>query len=536
MHKTIKKNKYKMLAILLAVFGILLTSVGITYSLFSYNGVGSKVSSITSEGINFNYKEGNKKIELTDSPWMSDELGKVQNEYFEFEISGKSINNIAIPYFITIKKTAESSNIDDVIKLYLTTVDKDGNESEIAFSTVDKLSNYKNDTIGINNSNEKVLYQSMIEENASINQKYRLRMWIDEDIDLSSEKYNDALFELTVNVYTNGEVDDSKKFVIADNATNLVTQMKAGYNLGNSLDAHKKDIGFRYNTETLWDNPVTTQETVDMIKNMGFTTLRIPVTYYNHMDENGIIDPNWLNRVEEVVNYALNDDMFVIINIHHDVGTWIYADVKTYDTDLANIKGLWTQIADHFKDYDNRLLFELQNEIINTDNNWDWGTEWDDFRKVHDMDQELITLVRQSGGNNGSRFILVSPFGASTDSCEIEQLMYKSFDDTIPDHLLMSLHTYTNNTDSITNLFTRLNGYVTKYNIPIVLTETGTMNTVAEATRLAAAEKFAELAVQYNIGLFWWDDGAKLALFNRNTNTYTYKGIADVIVSKYNQE
>lgn len=529
------KNKKNIVPVVLLIIGLILTITGVTYSLISYKGDGKEISSITTNGITFNYKEGNRSINLSNSLGISDSEGKVQNEYFEFELNGKTINGADIPYFITARKTNDSSDIGDAIKLYLTKVDKNGNETEVILSTFDDLDKYTNPTIDVSKYNERILYNDILEEGKVLSQKYRLRMWIDEDIDLTNSKYLDASFGLTVNVYTNGSIDTKNSGkVIATNANDLVRDMKAGYNLGNALDAHKKSLGHTYNTETIWDNPLTTQETIDTIKSMGFTSLRIPVTFYNHMDENGVIDTEWLNRIEEVVNYAFNDDMYVIINVHHDVGTWIYADVDTYDTDLANIKNLWQQIATYFKDYDNRLIYELQNEIINTDNNWDWGTEWNDFRVVHDMDQELITLIRSLGGHNDSRYLFVSSFGASTDSCEIEQLFYKAFTDTIEDHLLLSVHNYITDSSKVESLLSRLAGYATTYNMPVVITETGTMNTVNYETRVEVMSTLAEKAVEYNIGLYWWDDGAKYGLFERKTNHISYPLVAEAFVSKYN--
>ena len=199
---------------------------------------------------------------------------------------------------------------------------------------------------------------------------------------------------------------------VPDTAFEVVEDMGIGWNLGNSLDAMNKNKGYNYNSETFWNNPVVTKELIDTVAAQGYGAIRVPVSWYNHIDSNGKIDEKWLARVAEVVNYCLDHDLYVIINVHHDAGMdqsyqWIYADVSTYDEDCKNLINLWSQIAVYFKDFDERLLFEATNEIMNRDSNWDWGVSWDDFRKVHDLDQEFINTVRETGGKNASRYLVV---------------------------------------------------------------------------------------------------------------------------------
>ena len=239
---------------------------------------------------------------------------------------------------------------------------------------------------------------------------------------------------------------------VPDTAYEVVQDMGIGWNLGNSLDAINPSKGYRYDSETFWNNPVVTKELIDAVADQGFKAIRVPVSWYNHIDENGVIDSKWLARVEEVVNYCLERDLYVIINVHHDAGMgedyqWIFADVSTYEQDCKNLMNLWKQIAEYFKDYDERLLFEATNEIMNLDMNWDWGKSWDDFRVVHDLNQEFVNLVRATGGKNASRYLVLSTWAASPDSCQIEHLFYKEFTDTIANHLIISVHSYTD--DSI---------------------------------------------------------------------------------------
>ena len=322
------------------------------------------------------------------------------------------------------------------------------------------------------------------------------------------------------------------------NAFDLVKKMNVGFNLGNSLDAMLKDRGFCFDSETFWSNPKVTKQQIDKVKQLGFNSIRIPVSFYNHLDSNGIIDVNWLDRIKTIVDYAYDNNLYIIINVHHDAGmdtkyNWIYSDVNTYSEDLANIKNLWRQIAPYFRDYDNKLLFEFHNEIMNRDSNWDWNTQADDFRKVHDMDQELINLIRATGGNNANRFLIVSTWGASSDSKQIECLMYKEFEDTIPNHLIMEVHNYYTGESKVKELCERLKNSSDLYNMPIIIGESGTETGLDNNLRLETAEAFSKYSKENNLGLFWWDNGSSFDLFNRQTLETTHQDIVDALLKYY---
>lgn len=136
----------------------------------------------------------------------------------------------------------------------------------------------------------------------------------------------------------------------------LIGELTAGWNLGNTLDATGKTLS----SETAWGNPTTTKEMFDKVKEAGFDLIRIPVTWEGHMDSENNIDPEWMERVKTVVDYAIDDDTYVIINLHHEEWNNPFYDNK--DAACAKIKSVWAQIAECFKDYDEHLIFEGQNE------------------------------------------------------------------------------------------------------------------------------------------------------------------------------
>lgn len=202
-----KKNSVYGLFILMT--GLLFIAGGVSYAILSYAGIGNKEVSISTNGITFKYTEGTRKIALESAMPMTDSEGKNQEEYFEFDLSGYTDQNYEIPYDITIRKSKDSADIDNDIKLYLTSVDKTGIEEEVKFTDFANIEKYVNENINLTNHNEKLLYSSKVPANSNFTQKYRLRIWISYDADYTQEKYNNAKFDLTVNVYGKGKVKSS---------------------------------------------------------------------------------------------------------------------------------------------------------------------------------------------------------------------------------------------------------------------------------------------------------------------------------------
>ncbi len=218
--------------------------------------------------------------------------------------------------------------------------------------------------------------------------------------------------------------------VLAQNlptATQIASQMKVGWNLGNTLEA--------ICGENAWGNPTTTQALISAVKNAGFNTVRLPVAWDCHADESTHeIDAAWLARVKEVVDYCINADLYVLINIHWD-GGWLENNVTPDAQASVNIKqeAYWTQIANNFKDYDERVLFASANEP-----NVEDATGMSVLMTYH---QTFINAVRATGGNNSSRTLVIQ--GPSTDIEKTNNLMNTLPTDQIDDRLMVEIHYYT---------------------------------------------------------------------------------------------
>ena len=209
----------------------------------------------------------------------------------------------------------------------------------------------------------------------------------------------------------------------------LTQRMGIGWNAGNSLDA----IG----GETAWGNPLITQQLINSVKAAGFKTIRLPVAWSRFSDEtNFVIQTAWMDRVEQVVNYALNADMYVVMNIHWDNG-WMqptYAQ-QAYVNNRLNI--MWTQIANRFKNYDDRLLFAGTNEVMV---DGDYGTPTVEYYTVQNsFNQTFVNTVRATGGKNANRFLVVQGFNTNIDHTVN---FAKIPTDTAHNRLLMEVHYY----------------------------------------------------------------------------------------------
>ncbi len=324
----------------------------------------------------------------------------------------------------------------------------------------------------------------------------------------------------------------------SDDAMDFVSQMGIGWNLGNSLDSTSNGAS----SETSWGNPPTTEEMILDVKAMGFDTVRIPVSWYLHINMEGKVDPTWMARVKEVVNYAYDNGMFVILNSHHDnifydIGGCVKRE-KTFEASKERMKNLWEQIAAEFKDYDDRLIFEAMNEprTVGSEKEWQGGTP-EEREVVYALNDVIVETIRKSGGNNKERYIMVPCYGATSDISVLKEMQLP--DD---DHLIMSVHAYSpynfamngdapgEFTDSdrrdLDSFFGALNEVFVSKNIPVIIGEFGATNKDNLEDRCAWAEYYVRGAKQYNITCVVWDNsnygiGAEyFGLYNRREGTW----------------
>ena len=201
-----------------------------------------------------------------------------------------------------------------------------------------------------------------------------------------------------------------------ETAKDAVKNMGVGWNLGNTLDACSGSAQ-GLESETYWGQPQTRPELMKMMKEAGFSAIRVPVTWYNHMDADGKVDEAWMKRVHEIVDYVINQGMYCIVNVHHDTGDgsqWLHASTKTYNSNKAKFESLWRQIGNEFRDYDQKLLFEAYNEMLDDGNRWNEPGAQDGYDAINKYAKSFVTIVRGTGGNNKQRNLIVNTYSASS--------------------------------------------------------------------------------------------------------------------------
>ena len=200
----------------------------------------------------------------------------------------------------------------------------------------------------------------------------------------------------------------------------VVSDMGLGWNLGNTFDSYNYDkttgtiqsISPQY-VETTWGNPTVTKELIQAVKAEGFKTIRIPVTWMNCIDSSNNIDAAFMSRVKEVVDYCINEGLYVVLNLHHDGGEnggWIRNAQNDYTGVSAKYQKIWQQIADNFKDYSDYLVFESMNEVTFSGYN---DPSSDNYTTLNKLNQLFVDTIRASGSNNEKRHLLIA--GYNTD-------------------------------------------------------------------------------------------------------------------------
>lgn len=221
-------------------------------------------------------------------------------------------------------------------------------------------------------------------------------------------------------------------------AANVLTEMSPGWNLGNTLEAIGSDTPpFSVSQETAWGNPAATQELMNTVKAAGFKSVRIPVAWKQYADSSDNISAVWMTRVTEVVDYARNAGLYVVINIHWD-GGWQQPTYAEQAVVNARLTKYWTQIANNFKAYDDHLLFAGTNEIMVTDVYSAPTTE--NCAVQNSFNQTFVNAVRATGGNNATRFLVVQSYNTNIDhalSCNATLPT-----DSATHRLMMEVHYY----------------------------------------------------------------------------------------------
>lgn len=360
-----------------------------------------------------------------------------------------------------------------------------------------------------------------------------------------------------------------------ESAWEMVENFVLGYNLGNTMESNPYGNWWKPEEKTVadwekaWGQPQVTKETIQTLKAKGFNALRLPVTWYPHIakfsktytkDEDYAIDAAWMARVKEIVKMINDEGMYCIVNIQHDAGAkngsgdpnsaWLHAD-NDYENVTKIYQAIWKQIATEMKDFDDKVIFESFNEILNAKSSWTVPAAGDvAYETINKLQQDFVNVVRATGGNNEYRNLLISCYGDGGGSDASVNAMSVPTD-THPNHICATFHSYDpfwfcngnrhkegesaeekkkidedekfyiydfgdDQKAEIKAIFNRIDKKCGSLGIPYFFGEFGAIGDHPEMTERAKyADYVTSLCNEYKTTAFWW-----MGLLDRSTNTW----------------
>lgn len=366
----------------------------------------------------------------------------------------------------------------------------------------------------------------------------------------------DKIESITFNVFHKGSY-------VEESAAQAVKNMGIGTNFGNCTDVVAMWMNMNSNSvtdfEKAWGQEPTTKPMVDFLKQNGFNSVRIPVTWFQHMKADGTVDEAWMNRIQEIVDYVIDNGMYCILNVHHDTGAdsddikhWIKADEANYKENKEKFEYLWKQIATRFKNYDQHLLFEGYNEMLDANNTWNAPKNASSYKGLNGYAQSFVNAVRATGGNNETRNLIVNTYAAASGDEVLNNLTIPT--DKVEGHIAVEVHTYApwdwftkgkwdaSCSKEIADMFTRLNSKFISKGIPCIIGEYGThgsksVNKNSSASEIqAAADQAADIVKQakvYGVATFYW-----MSIFDgtdRSVPQWTLPTVVEAMKKAYNE-
>ena len=343
-------------------------------------------------------------------------------------------------------------------------------------------------------------------------------------------------------------------------AQEIVREMGTGWNLGNTLDANATG---GLESETSWGQPRTTKEMIDGIARAGFKTIRIPVSWSNHITgKNHRIDSAWLRRVKQIVDWAIEDGLYVILNCHHDnysspsgisYGDGYYPNPVCWNESMLFVKNLWLQIGREFNDgYDEHLIFEVLNEprLRGHEHEWWISAGCNDCKHaaqtLNRLNQTAVDAIRSCGGNNAERLIMIPGLAAAPHSV-LDSDTFTLPKDSADGRLILSVHIYApysfamenpgeqiflpKHENELKGTFAELNDRFIRNGIPVIIGEYGATNKNNTEQREAWFRTFITESRRYGMCACLWDNGdwnasvtyeEKFGFYNRTEQSWYF--------------
>ena len=370
-----------------------------------------------------------------------------------------------------------------------------------------------------------------------------------------------------------------------ETAAEAVLNMGAGWNLGNTLDSNSNELDNMWieawtkrtpaDYETAWGQPQTTRALIHMFKEAGFGAIRVPVTWYPHMGTITLhdqtkwdrttwtgtdVDPAWMARVKEVVDYVIDEGMYCILNVHHDTGAesaaWLMAGEREFEAAKDRYKALWQQIADTFKDYGEKLWFESYNEMLDPYDSWcfasynvqparyDAAVAASAYKGINSYAKLFVETVRASGGHNGQRNLVVNTYGGCSGAGSwnghlLEPLTQFQLPEK-PGHIAVQVHSYWNadkfasEKADIDKFFRDLQTQIVdRLGVPAIIGEWGGGTNEDTLDNAQFAKYFSQKAHDAGVAAYYW-----MGLSDRDDRRvpkWSMVKTKNVIVAPYNK-
>lgn len=358
------------------------------------------------------------------------------------------------------------------------------------------------------------------------------------------------------------------KEIPKNEALAFVKDLRLGWSLGNTFDAANSSVNDEMAYESAWVGVLTTKEMIHTIADAGFHTIRIPVSWHNHVDEKDQISKAWMDRVQEVIDWALEEDMYVILNIHHDNEEgFMYPSYERLERSKAYVRAVWTQIAERFAGYDERLIFETMNEPrqVETDHEWQIDVDSEIGKEcidcVNQLNRVAVDTIRANKkGYNPSRYLMTPGYCAAPDYALADGFVLPADSGTAKNRILVSVHAYTpyhfalagedvqGSTDrfslaekaqtaEVDSFMEKLYEKFISRGIGVVIGEFGARakGDNIEA-RIGFSAYYTARARSCGMTVCWWDnnafcgDGENFGLLDRSKNRFAYPQIVEQMV------
>ncbi len=318
-----------------------------------------------------------------------------------------------------------------------------------------------------------------------------------------------------------------------------------GWNLGNTLEACEKfsEEKAGLETEIMWGNPLTTKELIAYVKECGFDTVRIPVTWAQHLGDapNYKIDKAWLDRVNEVVDWVLELDMKAIINVHHDDAFWLITNEENKEKSKDILTKIWAQLSERFAQYDENLAFETMNEprVAGAEDEWQGNPEAREI--VNYLNFAALETIRGGEGYNKTRFVLIPTYACSGLNKNLDALELPE-----DDRVIVSVHYYFGTAHqsefadcekewniiqkiSLYKTFRRMHKNFIAKGYGVCKSEFGWTDRDNIENLAANASYYVELCEKFGFSCIVWDNGASFELIDRNNLSMSYPEYVEAV-------